>query len=99
MANERGLIYMTVDPSIKEDIGKIASVSGKSESEIFLQAIGKPHIDVETLKANLQKMKVSALAEYMGIDADALQTLLAQQKTTEKKDDAAPKKGNEHGHP
>lgn len=67
---------MPVSADIKEMIGKLASITGKNEGEIFLQCIGIKKVDENLLRQNLAKMKISALASYLDIDADDIQKII-----------------------
>lgn len=92
-AQTRSMVYFSVSDDVKGTIGKIASVSGTSEGDVYLKALGVSKIDNDTLKQRLDDMKMTALAEYMDVDPDEMKKFIEarrQKNSAQNKDSDTP---------
>lgn len=79
---KRDLIYLPVESDIKQSVQKISSLTNKSEGQIYLEVLGIAQIDTEKVKANISRLKLEAMADFMGVDkADLIALQNAKAKT------------------
>lgn len=89
-ATNRELVYLPVTADVKEAVGKIASLSGKAEGEVYLEAIGAK-VDADVLKVNLEKLKLRAMAAFMNLDVETIAKLMNSDKSTDSNKDKVKK--------